>query len=216
MSSPTRQNLEDGSYRRSLAIPAHLSWSPEKIEQSLDDMLRNRPEGGPTWVFAYGSLMWNPAIEFDVQRVGVLEGWHRSFCIRSVSGRGSPEHPGRVLALEPGGQTQGLAFRLRDDSAVSELRLLWTRELVSGAYCPSWAPVQLHDGEIVSAIAFAANPGYALYDPDSSPASVAHVVRYATGVFGPNSDYVHFLHAALERLGLSDPYVESILEAMRS
>jgi cation transport protein ChaC len=105
MPSPARQNLKDGSYRSSLAIPAHLSWSPEQIEQSLDDMLRNRPEGGPTWVSAYGSLMWNPAIEFDVQRVGVLEGWHRSFCIRSVSGRGSPEHPGRMLALEPGGQT---------------------------------------------------------------------------------------------------------------
>lgn len=129
----TRENLIDGSFCSSLGMPSHLSWSEAELERSLKEILDARPDG-LVWIFAYGSLVWNPLLPFDELQIATLDGWHRSLCVRSVSGRGSPERPGRVLALEPGGQVQGVALRLPEDQAVSELRLLWAREMGSGVY----------------------------------------------------------------------------------
>jgi len=191
-------------------MPSHLSWSDADLERSLTGMLRARPDGA-IWVFAYGSLMWNPLLAFDEQRTARLDGWHRSFCVRSISGRGSPERPGRVLALEPGGQVQGVALRLNDDQAASELRLLWTREMGSGDYHPIWAPVALDGGREVAAIVFIVNPEQPLYEPDATVATVARIVADAAGVFGPNADYIRALDAALADRGLRDPYVDAIV-----
>src|SRR5215475_1826444 len=94
----TRENLGNGSYRSGLAMPAHLAWSEAQVEQSLAETWARRPQG-PVWVFAYGSLMWNPLIHCAEQRTATLQGWHRSFCLSSISGRGRPERPGRVLSL---------------------------------------------------------------------------------------------------------------------
>ena len=41
------------------------------------------------WVFAYGSLMWDPAIHIVEIRTATLHGFHRSFCLKSQIGRGS-------------------------------------------------------------------------------------------------------------------------------
>jgi cation transport protein ChaC len=55
---------------------------------------------GDLWVFGYGSLLWNPGFPVAETRVARLEGWHRSFCMSSIHHRGTPEHPGLVLALD--------------------------------------------------------------------------------------------------------------------
>ena len=49
--------------------------------------------GNDVWVFAYGSLLWNPAFEVAEQVAAVLPGWHRAFCIRLTRFRGTPEKP---------------------------------------------------------------------------------------------------------------------------
>ena len=35
----------------------------------------------PPWVFAYGSLMWDPGFVPQETRSAKLSGWHRAFCI---------------------------------------------------------------------------------------------------------------------------------------
>ena len=37
---------------------------------------------GPLWVFAYGSLIWKPAIATTEHRRAVAHGWHRAFCLK--------------------------------------------------------------------------------------------------------------------------------------
>ena len=52
------------------------------------------------WVFGYGSLLWNPGFEYVQCQLATLSGYHRSFCMRSIHHRGTPEAPGLVLALD--------------------------------------------------------------------------------------------------------------------
>src|SRR6185312_4421554 len=75
----------------------------EQREASLTETLARYAPGEDAWVFGYGSLMWNPVIEFAEQQPGQLEDWRRSFCFWMPMGRGTPELPGLMLALERGG-----------------------------------------------------------------------------------------------------------------
>ena len=49
------------------------------------------------WVFAYGSLMWNPGFDFIDRQPARLDGFHRAFCIYSHHYRGTPARPGLCL-----------------------------------------------------------------------------------------------------------------------
>ena len=72
------------------------------------------------WVFAYGSLIWDPAVYVEEYRRGVLSGWRRSFCMLLEGGRGSHDRPGLMAALDEGGHCDGVVFRIRE----GHLRLL--------------------------------------------------------------------------------------------
>ena len=63
------------------------------------------------WVFAYGSLIWDPGFPVHSRLVARADGWHRSFCMRSVHYRGTAIAPGLVLALDraPAATCHGLA-----------------------------------------------------------------------------------------------------------
>src|SRR5258706_16358769 len=53
----------------------------------------------PVWLFAYGSLMWNPEFDFAEGRPAFLRGHHPRFCLYSRDYRGTPERPGPGLGL---------------------------------------------------------------------------------------------------------------------
>ena len=84
------------------------------------------------WVFAYGSLMWDPGVPVCESVTARLEGYARSFCLRSLRHRGTPEVPGLVLGLEQaaGAACTGLAFRVADADWQAALANLRERELV--------------------------------------------------------------------------------------
>ena len=66
---------------------------------------------GPLWVFAYGSLMWEPNFPCAEVRPALLRGYHRALCILSIRNRGTEERPGLVLGLNRGGSCAGRALR---------------------------------------------------------------------------------------------------------
>ena len=120
--------------------------SAEEREASLKEALTRYQPGEEAWVFAYGSLMWNPALEFAEAQPCKVDGWRRSFCFWVPLGRGTPELPGLMLALERGGECEGIAYRLAPDQVRSELAILWNREMLAGVYQPRWVPTRLRDG----------------------------------------------------------------------
>ncbi len=132
------------------AIEESLLWSAEQRAASLAATLACRPDDGSVWIFGYGSLIWNPALNYRESCTGTLPGWHRAFCLRLTAGRGSACQPGRMLALKEGGRTTGVAYRLPDDTLEEELTLLWKREMITGCYLP-WCKLELDDGRTVNA-----------------------------------------------------------------
>ncbi|KPG95478.1 calcium transporter ChaC [Pseudomonas sp. RIT-PI-q] len=207
----TRQSLSSGAYLACFdTLPKEVLWTRERIEQSFLATMNTRPASQGIWVFGYGSLLWNPVLEFIDQQAATLHGWHRSFCLRMIFGRGSEHAPGRMLALEPGGVTQGQAFQLHPDRADEELLLLWIREMPTGAYRPLWADVTLDDGREVSAIVFVAEPDHVHYEADSTVAVIAPLVASASGQFGSNAEYVFNLATALEQRGDRDACVDAL------
>src|SRR6267378_1687913 len=86
-------------------------------------------EGSAIWIFAYGSLMWNPGFAHDAVEPALLRGWHRSFCVYSHRYRGTPERPGLVLGLNRGGACRGMALRIPAAAAEAAISYLWEREM---------------------------------------------------------------------------------------
>ncbi|BDH45618.1 gamma-glutamylcyclotransferase [Salmonella enterica subsp. enterica serovar Choleraesuis] len=196
-------------------IEDRLYWTEEQRAASLAATLAQRPAGEALWVFGYGSLMWNPAIEYAERATATLEGWHRAFCLHLTAGRGTPRKPGRMLALSQGGETQGVAYRLDEQTMSHELCLLWRREMITGCYIPSWCALTLEDGRQVHGLAFVMDSRHALYKADSSLDVVAPLIASAGGPLGSNADYLYSLEKELRSLGLDDPNLHGFSQRVR-
>ena len=186
--------------------------SSEQRAASLEKALLRYKPGEEAWVFAYGSLMWNPALEFAEASPCRVEGWRRSFCFWTPLGRGTPELPGLMLALEGGGSCEGIAYRLAPHQVRSELAILWNREMLSGVYQARWVPTRLRDGRIVTAVTFVVDTAHCQYCGDLSMARAAHHIAFAEGRRGACRDYLVNTAEHARSLGINDPYIEELME----
>ena len=137
----TRESILDGTFhaavRSSLGPNVRFMSDAERAAQ-IGAILARAPRRRRIWVFAFGSLIWNPAFHLVERRTARIHGFHRQFCLWARAGRGSPERPGLMLSLEPGGSCAGVAYRLAASAAATELDVLWRREMATMAYRPVW------------------------------------------------------------------------------
>jgi cation transport protein ChaC len=221
--SLTREDLENGRMRRLLAesgASARL-LTDEELDASIRCVLTGAGRNADVWVFAYGSLLWNPLLHHDERRPATLRGFHRRFCLWSTMGRGTPDKPGLVLGLDLGGTCHGLAYRLAAATAPAELRLLWRREMVSGSYSPRWvrvdaAPCDASRGckEELRALAFVVNRGHPNYAGRLAVDDVVRSLAGACGHIGTSAEYLHNTVAALAAHGLRDTYLERLRDRL--
>ncbi len=160
---------------------------------------------GPVWVFAYGSLIWNPGFPVGRIRKGVAHGWHRSFCLELTSWRGSPEVPGLMLALERGGSTTGLLMEVAPDRLTDGLTALLKRELLVHDFAGNvrWIKVR-SEGEVLEALAFWAGPKGRMVVSGLPPETVAWRLAHACGHGGSGAEYLYSTVAKLDEYGLRD------------
>jgi cation transport protein ChaC len=210
-----RSDLERGRMREIYvaAVDAGHALDDEQLSTSLTDTLSRRPKGAGWWVFAYGSLLWNPLFPVAEMRPATLRGLHRRFCLWSVASRGTPEEPGLVLGLERGGTCHGVALRLPAPLALDELHLLWRREMVVGAYDPRWVKLDA-DGRELVALTFVVRRDHPQYAGSLPIAKQAAVLASARGAFGASADYLERTRVALISHGIVDPYLEELAKGM--
>lgn len=157
------------------------------------------------WVFAYGSLLWNPGFPFVERRRALVRGYHRSLCIFSHVHRGTPERPGLVLGLDRGGACVGAAYRVDLSQWEEAVRYLRAREQATAIYREIIAPARLDDGRRVPAVAYAVDRAHHQYAGHLPEAELERLVRQGVGASGANVGYVLATHAHLVAMGIHDP-----------
>lgn len=208
----TREALRDGSLltrARQQMPPGTVMLSDEAIQADLDATLATHPVEEDVWLFGYGSLMWNPAMEFAERRPGTVRGWHRRFCLWMHGGRGTLDNPGLMMALEPGGSCAGMLFRIHAAEARHELLLPWRREMFTGAYRSRWVTAMSNEGP-VRAATFVVNRAHSRYAGKLDDALVAARLATAAGALGSCAAYLSETLGALQSLGLRDRALERL------
>ncbi|MBC7781893.1 MAG: gamma-glutamylcyclotransferase [Proteobacteria bacterium] len=203
--SLTRADLEADQLRRHYEqfypelplVPRH------EFDASLERALDAVGTGHDLWLFAYGSLIWNPLFRFAEQRPARVRGLHRRFCLWSRMGRGSPEHPGLMLALEHGGRCQGFLFRIPSGDVRTELTLIWRREMTMGSYDARWVNAQV-GGQSHRALCFVINRRCRQYAGKLPTDQVVEVLATASGRLGSAADYLFQTVDCLRAHGVQD------------
>ncbi|WP_374649950.1 gamma-glutamylcyclotransferase [Dongia sp.] len=160
---------------------------------------------GPLWIFAYGSLIWNPGFTAADHRRGTAHGWHRRFSMKMERWRGTPGQPGLMLALERGGSCEGILFRLPDEAKAEELARVLQREIdgPEDRVYLRWLNVR-SGGEIVPALTFWAHPKDFHLPEHPTLEQTAHMLARACGHIGSGAAYLYNTVTKLAEHGIYD------------
>lgn len=190
--------------RQAAAQGLPVSWrrsdeSREVLRQEFLSQHKNRD----LWVFGYGSLMWDPCVYFDEVRIAQLPGYHRSFCLSAITGRGTPDHPGLMAALDEGRSCEGIVFRIPGALVAEETKFIWRREMMSFGYHAATLELETTQGPL-EAVTFVANREGSRYMGDLDVDAAAKRIAFAKGWSGSSFEYAEKLAIQLELLGLHD------------
>lgn len=216
----TREVLEQDLIRRHFedAHPEVALQSHQELLGSIHHILATAPPGARhvdgVYLFAYGSLIWNPCVEVVERHTARLYGYHRDFCLKLEHGRGTPQTPGLMLALAPGGSCHGVALRVPGENIERELTLVWRREMLTGAYRPCWVKLRTDVGPIWG-IAFVINPHHERYIGRQADETVIHLLSTGRGVLGSCREYLDNTVDDLHTLGIRDRRLEALQRAVR-
>ncbi len=188
--------------------------SLQELQDRLEAILAAAPASGDTWVFAYGSLLWNPAFHYVEERAGIVYGYHREFCLRTSIGRGSPDLPGLLLGLDRGGSCRSVALRIARHAVRTEMGIIFRREMLTGVYEPRW--VNVHSaGGILRAVTFVIDSSHERYASGLSEDELVGTIARAEGPLGRCCDYLFDTVDHLRERGLADRRMEHLAQRVR-
>ena len=169
------------------------------------------------WVFGYGSLLWKQGFPFQREARARLDGYHRALCIHSWRHRGTEHRPGLVLGLEGGGACDGMAYLVAERDREETIAYLRERELVTNVYLERVLPVRLvGEGRTVRCLTYVVDPTHRQYAAPMPLDAAVERIEGATGIGGPNRDYVLNTVAKLHEAGIEDRALERIAERLRA
>ncbi|MBS0468476.1 MAG: gamma-glutamylcyclotransferase [Proteobacteria bacterium] len=191
-----------------LAVP--LRDPAPMLERALDEWGGH----GDLWIFGYGSLIWRPDFDFAERRAAKVHGWHRALKMWSRVNRGTPECPGLVFGMLPGGSCRGMVFRVPREHARQVMVNLWQREMALGVYDPRWLPSQTPQGQ-VRALAFTLSRSSPSHTGVLADDEYRRIFAQASGIYGSTRDYAESTHAELQRLGIHDRALARLIALTR-
>ncbi len=190
----------------------HVRLPKEEAHRLLLETRAARPKGEPMWVFAFGSLMWNPCFSYDAKAPALLKGYDRKFHIWTTRARGTPDNPGLGLCLEDCcGMCRGIAYRLVEDDIEDAWERLWEREMGSGIYKATWVAVETEEYGRVVALTFVVNRHHSHYAGPMPTDHMAEIMAGAKGTYGLCRDYLAGTIEEMRKLDVIDPDLETLL-----
>jgi len=167
------------------------------------------------WIFAYGSLMWDPAFHFEEVRYATLTGASRSFRLLDTIGRGTPTTPGLMAGLSLGQQCEGLAFRIDAARCDTETDIIWMREMICPGYKAEFKPLHTPQG-VVEGLAFWLDESCESCLAPLTASDSAKLIRQGKGPGGTSREYLENLVRQLNILKLHDPSMDALLALVQS
>jgi glutathione-specific gamma-glutamylcyclotransferase len=213
----TRELLRDGWLQKLVVASGYpvRALTDEELRASRERILAEHPAGRDLELFAYGSLIWNPAFHFRHREIAQVYGFHRRFCLWTHLGRGTPERPGLMLGLDSGGSCRGVLYRIAAEDIEDELEIVWRREMVTAAYRPCWVTAHTAAGPR-RGITFLINHAHERYAGGLGDEAIVEAVATACGPLGACADYLFNTVAHLEQLGIADRSLRRLCRAVRS
>lgn len=193
-----------------LAWVAEFMHSDEEREALRQAVLADH-HNQDLWVFAYGSLMWDPAIEFSEVRRAFVPNYARRFILKDMlGGRGNPDAPGLMAALDQGDGCEGLVFKIDAGKVEVETEILWRREQVGPAYHAEFLTAIAGDQQI-KVLAFTADHTADQIRADITRDEQIEYLNGGKGILGSSLDYLSNIVAQFEALGIVDDECSSLL-----
>ena len=161
------------------------------------------------WVFGYGSLLWNPGFRYSKKEIARLDGYKRSFSMRSIHHRGTVENPGLVLALSIDKMSfcEGLAFKIEKDNELETLEYLRGRELVSSAYLEKKVLLKLKNSQTIQSLVYIIDEEHSQFCTLNLDEQ-AQIIARAKGGRGSNEEYLYNTRNKMADLGINDAEIE--------
>ncbi len=126
------------------------------------------------------------------------------FCLWIEGNRGSEEKPGLMLAIDDGGNCEGLAFRIQAEKLDHETFVLFRREILFSSYHPTWLSLDAADGPI-EALGFVANQDHEMIIPSIPLHDQAKMGSRAGGSLAPALNIYQTLMSIWKSLVLKIP-----------
>ncbi|MGN7295238.1 gamma-glutamylcyclotransferase [Rhizobium sp. SAFR-030] len=182
-------------------------WTPlsDKELDAIVDRIEGEAGNDPLLIFAYGSLIWNPEFEPVGRHRATAYGWHRSFSLRIERWRATSDAPGLMMALERGGQCDGIVFELSAERRRQDLRALVAREIKYREVkdMVRWLSVRTEHGTRRALTFWASTKRLGLTSP--LPAEQASsLIAAACGQGGSCAEYLHKTIVDLQAEGIRD------------
>ncbi|HYD76937.1 gamma-glutamylcyclotransferase [Ramlibacter sp.] len=191
-----------------------MSLMPEPLRDPVPMLEKALADWGgreDLWIFGYGSLIWNPEFAFAERRPARVLGWHRALKMWSRVNRGTPENPGLVFGLLPGGSCQGVVFRIPREAGSEVLTALWGREMPTGVYDPRWLSCRTPGGT-VTGLAFTLSKKSPNHTGVLTEEQYRRIFSVASGRYGTTLDYAARTLEELRRHNIRDRHLERLLK----
>ena len=203
------QELVDLCFREETDPGPPPSWTPLTDEDfvSLTDRLTAEIGDEPLWIFAYGSLIWEPGFESVASKRATIYGWHRSFSLRIERGRGSPAQPGLMMMLSRGGRCDGVIYRVADEEKREQIEKALRREVSNKDSLSSmrWLQVRTPEGESIKSLVFwVGGTSQRIVKPLLPLDQVAPILARACGHRGSCAEYLYNTVVHLAEFGIRD------------
>jgi cation transport protein ChaC len=143
------------------------------------------------YIFAYGSIIWNPNFKYFRRFKGVLTGYKRDYLIADTHHRGCEDNHGLVLGLVPDEEqsTIGMVFHVEEKFWPEAYQYLKERENPDQPYYLEKNVIINSPFGDIEALTFVANEEHSSFIDLKCERKKANKIKSAHGKSGSNQDY---------------------------